>query len=54
MKPYDGDEYEELIKKKFLETLGKYPKVVRTDEVYFPVSSIMKAFEESMTELLSR
>ena len=32
--------------KKFQKILGQYPKVVQEDEIYFPVSSIEKAFEE--------
>ena len=31
---------------KFQKILGQYAKVVREDEVYFPVSSIEKAFDE--------
>jgi hypothetical protein len=31
---------------KFLETLGKYPKSVMSDEIYFPYSSIVAAYKE--------
>ena len=37
--------------KKFQEILGQYPKVINPDEMYFPVSSIKKAFEEYMNTL---
>ena len=37
--------------KNFQKILGQYPKVVREDEIYFPVSSIEKAFEEYIKSL---
>ena len=37
--------------KNFQKILGQYPKVVREDEIYFPVSSIEKAFEDYIKSL---
>ena len=37
--------------KNFQKILGQYPKIVNVDEVYFPVSSIEKAFEEYIKTL---